>query len=108
MNPLRKFTLTAVAAFFAATSLTVSTKPIEAKDGVGIAIAGGLIAGAAIGAAIASKKKHSEVIYVKPAPKPKPPKPFSPAAGIVCYPKQHACYKNGGAYSGHWTHRIYG
>ncbi|MCP4386465.1 MAG: hypothetical protein GY798_34495 [Hyphomicrobiales bacterium] len=103
---MRRFGL-AVAALAIIPLLSVSSpSPGHAKDGVGVAIIGGLIAGAAIGAAVAASKKHPQKVYVKPPPPPKA-KPFSPHGGVKCYPKQHACYNKNGSYNGKWTWKIY-
>lgn len=103
---MRKAFTAAVMATAIVGSLSLAGPPAHAKDGVGVAIVGGLIAGAAIGAAIADNKKHNTNIYVEPR-RPPPPQPFSPKAGIVCYPAQHACYHNDGSYAAKWTRRVY-
>ncbi|WP_421724146.1 hypothetical protein [Bauldia sp.] len=97
--------LAAALAIGPALALTAPT-PGFAKDGVGIALIGGLIAGAAIGTAVADSKRHSQKVYVKPPPPPKAA-PFSPHRGVTCYPKLHACYDNNGTYNGKWTWKIY-
>lgn len=75
--------------------------------GAGAAI-GGLILGEAIAAAISPRKKVVEKVYVPVgAPPPPPAQPYSPAAGVVCYPAQRACYTNGGGYDPRWTWQVY-
>lgn len=83
---------------------------VSAKDNTA-AIIGGLIIGAAVGAAVSSAVQHPKTIYV-PVQAPPPPPPawnsaFSPAAGVICYPAQQACYRDGGAYAPAWTYKIY-
>lgn len=104
---MRKSGIAVAAVLALAPLLTVSSpSPTYAKDGVGVAIIGGLIAGAAIGAAVADNNKHPQKVYVKPPPPPKA-KPFSPHNGVRCYPKQHACYNHNGSYNANWTWKIY-
>lgn len=69
---------------------------------------GGLIIGEAIAAAVSPHKKVVEKIYV-PVGAPPPPlvQPYSPAAGVVCYPGQRACYTIGGGYDPRWTWQVY-
>ena len=74
------------------------------------ALIGGALLGGAAAAAISNQHQH-EYQYV-PAPPPPPhrasPKaPFSPAAGVICYPNQWACYSNNGHFNAAWTRRIY-
>jgi hypothetical protein len=85
--------------------------PVEA--GKGAAIAGGIIAGAAVGAAISSSVNQPKTVYVPvPVAAPAPPpnawgQVFSPIPHINCYPAQRACYNANGAYNGNWTYKIY-
>ncbi|MBM3544131.1 MAG: hypothetical protein FJX44_06465 [Alphaproteobacteria bacterium] len=90
---------------FAVVAGSVTTEAIS-KNKTG-AVVGGLIAGAAIGAAISSAN-HPTTVYVEERPKPnKWSDSFSPKPGIRCYPAQHACYSNDGAYNANWTHKVY-
>jgi hypothetical protein len=84
-----------------------ASTPAQAKDGAGVALVGGLIAGAAIGAAISNSKKHPKTIYVQAPPPPPVAQPFSPKSGVTCYPAQQACYNLNGAYNANWTWKIY-
>jgi hypothetical protein len=77
----------------------------------GAAIAGGIIAGAAIGAAVSSSINQPKTVYV-PVPVAAPPPPqrqqvFSPIPHMNCYPAQRACYNANGAYNANWTYKIY-
>jgi hypothetical protein len=86
----------------------MTTEAVSKNSKTG-AVVGGLIAGAAIGAAISSSS-HPTTVYVEERPKPNPNKwgeSFSPKPGIRCYPAQHACYNNDGAYNGNWTYKVY-
>src|SRR4029079_7522661 len=68
----------------------------------GAAIAGGIIAGAAIGAAVSSSINQPKTVYVPvPVAVPPPPPPqwqqvFSPIPHMNCYPAQRACYNANG------------
>lgn len=104
MKRLKRFSvLVAALAIVAAGAATEAA----AKNNTG-AVIGGIIAGAAIGAAVPSEMKHPNTVYV-PAPPPKPPSPqtFTPKPGVVCYPAQRACYSDRGAYSANWTWKVY-
>ena len=98
-------------AALATTGAVGTSLPAAAKNNTG-AVVGGLIAGAVIGAAVAGSATHPNTIYVNPKPPP-PPKPdpwangFSPKQGVKCYPAQHACYNNNGAYNANWTWKVY-
>ena len=70
------------------------------------ALIGGLALGG-IAAAAASHDHYYNDQYIPPAPAYRPAAPFSPAAGIVCYPREGACYDNAGNFSPKWTNRIY-
>lgn len=85
-------------------------EPAAARDhGRGAAAISGLIVGGAIAAAISPKKKVIEKVYVPVAAPPPPPPvaPYSPAAGVLCYPQQRACYTVGGGYDPRWTWQVY-
>src|SRR4029078_6393640 len=76
----------------------------------GAAIAGGIIAGAAIGAAVSSSINQPKTVYV-PVPVAAPPPPqwqqvFSPIPHMNCYPAQRACYNANGAYHANCAHTI--
>lgn len=97
------------AALLAPALLVAQGAPGEAKDGKNAAAILGGLAGLAVGAAIADSANRNHDVYgAPPPPAYRPPAPFSPAGGIVCYPEQRACYNNGGAYNGNWTWRVYG
>ncbi|MGH6864669.1 MAG: hypothetical protein ACREDO_00440, partial [Methyloceanibacter sp.] len=85
----------------------LATAPVSARDKTA-AVVGGIIAGAAIGAAVSSSIDHPRKVYV---PGPPPPDPwgraFSPKPGIFCYPARRACYNARGIYSANWTYTIY-
>jgi hypothetical protein len=99
----------AAVAVLAPALLVAAGQPGQAKDGRNTAAILGGIAGLAVGAAIADSANRNHDIYgAPPPPAYRPPAPFSPAGGIICYPEQRACYNNGGAYSGNWTWRVYG
>ncbi|MDQ6436424.1 hypothetical protein RB623_20430 [Mesorhizobium sp. LHD-90] len=69
-----------------------------------------LITGLAIGgiaASAASRDYYYKDQYVPPPPAYRPAAPFSPAAGIICYPRQVACYDNAGRFSAKWTNRVF-
>jgi hypothetical protein len=69
-----------------------------------------LVTGMAIGgiaAAAASGDYNHQNQYIPPPPPPRPAAPFSPAAGIVCYPRQSACYDNQGYFIPSWTNRVF-
>lgn len=69
-----------------------------------------LIAGLAIGGIAASAASHDHYYqdqYIPPAPVYRPSAPFSPAKGIICYPRQVACYDNAGYYSAKWSSRVF-
>src|SRR5262245_26102324 len=87
--------------------------PCPAEAGKGASIAGGIIAGAAVGAAISSSVNQPKTVYVPvPVAAPAPPpnawgQVFSPNPHINCYPAQRACYNANGAYNGNWTYKVY-
>ncbi|MEQ1950087.1 hypothetical protein [Mesorhizobium sp. CN2-181] len=69
-----------------------------------------LITGLAIGGIAASAASHDHYYqdqYIPPPPAYRPSAPFSPAKGIICYPRQFACYDNAGYFSAKWTNRIF-
>ena len=74
------------------------------------ALVGGALLGGVAEAAISNQHQH-ETQYVPVAPPPRypahPRAPFSPAAGVVCYPSHWACYTNTGHFDAVWTNRIY-
>ncbi|MCX5578867.1 hypothetical protein [Kaistia terrae] len=97
------------AALVAPALLMAHSAPSEARNGQNTAAIIGGIAGLAVGAAIADSANRNQNVYgVPPPPSYRPPAPFSPAGGVICYPDQRACYNNGGAYSSNWTWRVYG
>lgn len=96
-----------VLAVMASTSLMYM--PTEAPAGHTGAVVGGLVVGAAIGAALSKKHKHVEKIYVPGyGPPPVWTQTFSPKPGVLCYPAQRACYDAGGAYNPKWTWNTFG
>jgi hypothetical protein len=98
----------AAVALLAPAIVFASHVPARSKSDAA-AIVGGLIAGAAVGAAVSSVARYPDRVYYAPAPPPPPAwaTAFSPKPGIVCYPAQRACYKESGAYAPNWTWRIY-
>ena len=96
-----------------ASALLVSTHA-EAPAGHKGAVIGGLVVGAAVGAALSKKHRHNTKIYV-PGYAPYPPggyvpawqQTFSPKPGVICYPAQRACYDGGGAYNPKWTWKTF-
>ncbi|WP_018185317.1 hypothetical protein [Kaistia granuli] len=99
----------AALALLAPALLLAQGAPSQAKDGRNSAAILGGLAGLAVGAAIADSANRNRDIYgAPPPPAYRPPAPFSPAGGVICYPEQRACYNNGGAYNGNWTWRVYG
>jgi hypothetical protein len=90
----------------------MASEPVHAANNTG-AVIGGLIAGAAIGAAVSSANRHPPPVYVPRPPPPPPPGPnpwanaFYPQPGYTCYPVQQACYKRNGAYAPVLTARIW-
>jgi hypothetical protein len=77
----------------------------------GAAIAGGIIASAAIGAAVSSSINQPKTVYVPvplaAAPPPQWQQVFSPILYMNCYPAQRAYYNANGAYNANWTYKIY-
>ncbi len=74
-------------------------------DAAAAIIAGGLIGAAAIAAS--SHHYHHRDQYV-PVPAYYPPAaPFSPARGVICYPRDRACYDNAGLFLPSWTYRVF-
>lgn len=99
----------AAVALLAPALLMAQSAPGEAKNGKNTAAILGGIAGLAVGAAIADSANRNNNVYgAPPPPSYRPPAPFSPSGGVICYPEQRACYNNGGAYNGNWTWRVYG
>jgi hypothetical protein len=97
------------AALLAPALLMAHGAPVHAKDGKNAAAIIGGLAGIAVGAAIADSANRNQNVYGQPPPPGyRPPAPFSPQTGVICYPDQRACYTNGGAYSSNWTYRVYG
>lgn len=98
-----------------ATALCLSAPQAAlAKNGQNTAAIIGAAAGLAIGAAAmsaASSDYRYQNQYVPPPPPPPPPPryraPFSPAAGVVCYPQQAACYNDAGSYLPSWSSRVF-
>jgi len=83
--------------------------PAVAKNNTAAAIVGGIIAGAAVGAAISNADRHPNKIYVQPPPPPPPdPKPFKVAPNVTCYPLQRYCYNASGSYNATWSWKLYG
>jgi hypothetical protein len=72
------------------------------------ALIGGALLGGAAAAAISNQHQHEYQYAPAPPPQRAAPKaPFSPAAGVICYPSQAACYGNNGHFNPAWTRRIY-
>ena len=69
-------------------------------------IAGGLIGAAAI-AASSHHHHHSDQYLPPPPPYYTPGAPFSPSRGVICYPRERACYDNAGFYLPSWTYRVF-
>lgn len=75
--------------------------PAKKKDNTGAAVAGVLI-GAAVLAAIASKNKDDDRDR-------RDRRSFSPADGVTCFPRERACYHDRGhRFSDRWTDQVYG
>jgi hypothetical protein len=70
------------------------------------ALVGGLVLGGIAAAAISHDHHHRDQ-YIPPAPAYQPAAPFSPARGVVCYPREGACYDNDGDFLPSWTHRVF-
>lgn len=87
--------------------LASQSAAVLAKHRDGKAVAAGIV-GLALGAAIADSGKRDRYIYGPPPPAYGPPPPFSPAAGVICYQAQRACYNDNGMLSAKWTRRVYG
>lgn len=69
-------------------------------------VAGGIVLGAAALAA-SSHHHHYRDQYI-PVPAYYPPAaPFSPARGVICYPRDRACYDNAGLFLPSWTYRVF-
>jgi hypothetical protein len=70
---------------------------------------GGFIAGTAITSALSPRKVVVYPDIYGPAwgPPPYPTDSFRPAAGIICYSSQRACYTAGGGYNPKWTWNIF-
>ncbi|MFI0845334.1 hypothetical protein [Mesorhizobium sp. IMUNJ 23232] len=69
-----------------------------------------LITGLAIGGIAASAASHDHYYqdqYIPPPPVYRSAAPFSPARGIICYPRQLACYANDGSFAPKWTNRVF-
>ena len=85
-------------------------------DNKGGAAAAVLIGGALLGAAAlaAASNDHRDEYHYVPPPKPVPPAPiytyapFSPRAGVTCYPAKRACYHSNGTFAVKMTNRYYG
>ena len=75
------------------------------NDTAAAIIAGGLIGAAAISASSHHHHHHDQYIPV-PAYYP-PAAPFSPARGVICYPRDRACYDNAGLFLPSWTYRVF-
>jgi hypothetical protein len=105
--------LSAVLGLLLAPALAIGmATPAPAANNTGAAI-GGFIAGAAIGAAVASGARLPNTVYVPRPPPPPPPGPnpwsnaFKPDPKVTCYPVQRACYRNDGAFAPAWTQRVF-
>lgn len=75
----------------------------------GAAIGGAIIGGAVVSALSPRKVIVERDIYV-PTVVPAPPyagDSFTPAAGVVCYTAQRACYSIGGGYNPNWTWKVF-
>lgn len=100
--------LFAIALLAPALLLTQATPSAARMNSAAAAATAGIV-GLAVGAAIANSANRNTYVYGPPPPPAYvPPAPFSPAANVVCYPGQRACYYNGGAYAADWTWRVYG
>ncbi|MEI2300804.1 hypothetical protein [Ensifer sp. MJa1] len=69
------------------------------------ALVGGLFLGG-VAAAASSHDHHHQNQVVTPRPA-FGGAPFSPSAGVICYPNQVACYNNNGTYLPAWTSRVF-
>ena len=103
-----------VVAMLVVAAVAMSAAPAFAKNGQNTAAIIGGLAGLAIGAAAvsaASSDYQHQNQYVPPPPPPPPPPrykaPFSPAAGVVCYPKQRSCFNDDGDFLPTWTSRVF-
>jgi len=71
------------------------------------AVIGGLLLGTAVLAASSSDYRHQDQYVPPPPPPPRYRAPFSPAAGVTCYPRDLACYNNDGDFLPTWTNRVF-
>jgi hypothetical protein len=78
-----------------------------AEAGKGAAIAGGIIAGAAIGAAISSSVNQPKTVVAVPRPGHRNGSKCTRRSRTECNPAQRACYNANGAYNANWTYKIY-
>lgn len=85
--------------------------PVEAKNNAA-AIAGGLILGAAVGAAISESHRHPPAVIVPdyvPVYSGGRYAAFYPKPGYVCYQAQQACYRqSNGHYAVNVTWEVFG
>lgn len=95
-------------AFAIIATLPPQTLPSFAHNYAGAAIAAGII-GLAVGAAVADSNRPRESAVYGPPPRAyySPLPPFSPAAGITCYPARRQCYMPNGQLSWTWTDRVF-
>lgn len=98
-----------VASLLAPPLLVAQTGPSDARNNATRSAAAAGIVGLAVGAIIADSVNRDKKVYGPPPPVAyTPPPPFSPAAGVLCYPDQRACYYNNRSYSADWTWRVFG
>ena len=69
------------------------------------ALVGGVLLGAIVASAASRSHRH-ENQYDR-APDYRRGAPFSPQAGIICYPRELACYDSAGDFSLGWTRRTF-
>ena len=101
-----KLVTLALAGALAATAATPGLAKKRWNSGDTAALITGLAIGGIAGAAVSHDHYYQDQ-YIPPPPAYRPSAPFSPAAGIICYPRQYACYNNAGRFSAKWTNRIY-
>jgi len=73
------------------------------------ALVGGIVIGGIAAAAISNDYRHRDQ-YIPPPPPPPPSRPaapFRPKPGVICYPREYACYDNNGRYSPKWSARYF-
>lgn len=71
------------------------------------ALVGGLLIGGIAAAAASHDHRHqNQYAPVRQAPPPRMA-PFSPASGVICYPREGACYNGDGDFLPTWTGRVF-